>query len=275
MLSYQHGYHAGNHADVLKHLVLHRVLTHLNLKDKPWTFLDTHAGAGVYDLNSAMAGKNREHETGVERLRGAKDLPEPLAGWLRDAFDDSGRYRGSPALAAHLARENDQLIFFERHPEEFRKLSAAYRKQRHARCTQGDGYAAVKSALPPPSRRGAVLIDPSYELAEDWKKVPEAVSAGLERFATGVFMVWYPRLANVDGGKMVRRITRNCTVPWLHLSLDVDSPSARNLHGSGMVVLNPPWTLRQEFECFAPHLSNLAGGESVSRASLEGSDTGL
>jgi 23S rRNA (adenine2030-N6)-methyltransferase len=260
LLSYQHGYHAGNHADVLKHLVLHRVLSYLNQKSRGWTFLDTHAGSGLYNLHGDKALQTGDADSGILRIRGATDAPAPIRAWLEHIKRADGNYPGSPLLAASLARPVDRLVFCERHPGEYRTLEASCRSSAAViRAVEGDGFAAVKYTLPPPTRRGAVLIDPSYERDEDWTAVIDAVTEGLRRFATGTIMIWYPRLTGRDNSRFVRTLESLAPKAWLHAILDVATAAQRSFYGSGLFVINPPWTLASELELCLPWLMHVLG----------------
>src|SRR6476659_2199718 len=197
MLAYRHAFHAGNHADVLKHLMLMLVLGHMNAKDKPYRLVDTHAGAGGYSLLGRYAKKNGEYERGVGLLWARDDLPAPLADYvaLVRRFNPDGvlaQYPGSPALAQMLLRPHDQLRAFELHPTAQKILRATLAATPDAIAYDGDGFAGLKSQLPPSSRRAAVLIDPSYEGNADYARVVATLREALARFAPGVYMVWYP-----------------------------------------------------------------------------------
>lgn len=264
MLSYQHVYHAGNHADVLKHVVLCHVLDYLNRKPKPWTYLDTHAGRGFYDLTSVAARKTGDAESGIYRLKNAQRIPPGLQRYM-DIVDSSGDgYPGSPAIAAVFARIDDRLILCERHPADFRQLDeASVVFGRHVRCLEGDGYNAVRAWLPPLSRRGAILIDPSYELASDYTDVVDALKAGLTRFATGIFMIWYPHLSANDGRELARRLQSATDRPWLDIKLDVTDAQRANLFGSSVFVVNPPHVLATELEVLLPILVEYLGQDET------------
>ncbi len=267
MLSYQHGYHAGNHADVLKHIVLCRVLVRLNQKVRGWTYLDTHAGSGSYDLSGSMATKTGDADSGIHRLRGATGAPAAVANYLEQIATFSNKYKGeypgSPLLAASFARDVDRLVCCERHPAEYETLSSRCNVQdAHIRCIEGDGFAAVKHALPPPTRRGAVLIDPSYERDEEWSAVINALNAGLRRFATGTWMVWYPRLQARDNRTFERQLRVLGEKDWLCASLDVASAKDRGFYGSSLFMINPPWTLEEELRGALPWLAKTLGGSS-------------
>jgi len=270
MLAYRHAFHAGNHADVLKHMVLVHVLRRMTEKDKPFTLLDTHAGAGGYALDSPYAQRKGEFETGVARLWNEPDLPEPLADYIALVREFNGggaleQYPGSPALAQMLLRETDRLRLYELHPTDERILGAYLGRRRHTKVTLGDGFASIKGELPPPSRRGVVLIDPSYELKVDYAKTLAAVREALQRFADAVILVWVPQLQLMESAQLPQRLaaTADAHAPrgWLHARLTVDKADARGfgLIGSSMIVINPPHTLRAMLDQTMPVLTELLG----------------
>lgn len=264
MLSYQHVYHAGNHADVLKHVVLCHILDYLNRKPRPWTYLDTHAGRGFYDLTSAAARKTGDAESGIFRLRDAQHIPAGLQRYLDIVAASGSGYPGSPAIAAVFARVDDRLILYERHPADFHQLDeASVVFGRHVRCLEGDGYHAVRACLPPLSRRGAILIDPSYELDSDYEDVVDALKAGLKRFATGIFMIWYPQLSSNDGRELARRLQSAGDRPWLDIKLNVTDAQRANLFGSSVFVVNPPHVLAAELEVLLPILVQHLGQDET------------
>jgi 23S rRNA (adenine2030-N6)-methyltransferase len=265
MLSYRHGFHAGNHADVLKHAVLVFLLDHLSRKEKPWLFVDTHAGAALYDLDSAWARKNAEHESGIARLWQRADLPPLLAAYAahvrRLNADDALRsYPGSPQLALQCARSGDRLRLFELHPTESQVLRSHYSGAGSRVLVEAkDGYAGLASVLPPPTRRGLVLIDPSYEQKSDYVQVVATVKDALKRFATGIYMVWHPLLQRPEArglGPALERMATAAGVDWLAATLTVMAPAADGIgmHGSGIFVVNPPWTLPDALKAALPCL---------------------
>ena len=267
MLAYRHAFHAGNHADVLKHLVLMLVLEHLNAKPKPYRLVDTHAGAGGYALTSRQASQHEEWRNGIARLWTDTALPPPLDRYLAlvRRFNPDGalaQYPGSPAIARELLRPGDQLRAFELHRTE-RKLLAAYlADDRRATLLEGDGFAGLGSQLPPPSRRGAVLIDPSYEGHGDYAKVVATVRGALERFAAGTVVVWHPQVSKVEAHELPRRLTGAASragADWLHATLTVQPADARGygLSGSGVFVVNPPHTLEATLRPVLPRLTAL------------------
>lgn len=262
MLSYRHAFHAGNHADILKHLVLTLCLQHMNTKDKPWLLLDTHAGAGLYAIDSEQAKQTGEYIDGVARLWNRIDLPAPMKPFMNALQVCSGglklrRYPGSPWLAAHFAREIDTLRFCELHSTDFALLRREFRDTgRRNKVEQGDGFEAMKAALPPPSRRGLVLIDPSYEIKSDYLRVVAALKDGLKRFATGTYLVWLPFLPTIEARALPEKL-KKLPADWLFASLSVRGPATKGhgMHGSAMFVINPPWTLKAELKESLPWLA--------------------
>ncbi|HEX8963116.1 MAG TPA: 23S rRNA (adenine(2030)-N(6))-methyltransferase RlmJ [Rhodocyclaceae bacterium] len=270
MLSYRHAFHAGNHADVLKHFVLVQLLRYLNQKDKPYWLVDTHAGAGVYALDKGYAAKNAEYEEGIARLWSRGDLPAPLADYvdLVRSFNPDGklrRYPGSPYVAMRVLREQDRLRLFELHATDNKLLRENFGHDfpddtRRVAIGQADGFHELKAVLPPPPRRGLILIDPAYEDKRDYLRTVMTVKEGLARFATGVFAVWYPQLQRGDAKELPEKL-KKLHGDWLNVSLTVSAPAADGfgMHGSGMFVANPPWTLAQTLRDVLPVLRDALG----------------
>ena len=266
MLAYRHAFHAGNHADVLKHIVLMLVLRHMNAKPKGYRFVDTHAGAGGYSLEGRYAQKKGEYERGIGRLWTRTDLPEIVADYvaLVRRFNPDGvlaQYPGSPAIAQMLLRPQDQLRAFELHPTEQKILRTTLAATPGAIAYDGDGFAGLKSQLPPSSRRAAVLIDPSYEGNADYAKVVGALREGLERFASGTYMVWYPQVTKLEAASLPRRLEATAPKGWVHARLSVQQPDAQGfgLAGSGMFVINPPHSLAGQLQSLLPWLVEALG----------------
>lgn len=266
MLAYRHAFHAGNHADVLKHIVLVQVLRYMNAKDKPYRFVDTHAGAGGYSLEGRYAQKKGEFEQGIGRLWGRSDLPEPVADYVERvrAFNPGGaleQYPGSPAIAHMLLRPTDQMRLFELHPTEHRILESYLGSQRGVEVKHADGFDGLKSQLPPSTRRGVVLIDPSYEGHGDYGRVVATLRDAVQRFAEGVYLVWYPQVQKVEAAELPRRLEALAPKGWLHARLTVARPDAMGfgLAGSGMFVLNPPYTLHDTLAGVLPWLVHALG----------------
>lgn len=269
MLSYRHAFHAGNHADVLKHCILVNLMRYLNQKDKPYWFIDTHAGAGAYGLDAGYASQNAEHETGITRLWPQTDLPTALADYvdLLRTINPSGNlslYPGSPYLASKLLREQDRMRLFELHSTDVELLGKTFPDAgNRIIVTLGDGFAGLKSLLPPPPRRALVLIDPSYEDKADYQNVFQALNDSLERFATGVYAIWYPLLQRPEAQRLAERFSRLKNVEWINATLSIRPPSRDGfgMHGSGMFIVNPPWTLAETLRECLPYLVRTLGVE--------------
>jgi 23S rRNA (adenine2030-N6)-methyltransferase len=265
MLAYRHAFHAGNHADVLKHVALVHVLRWMALKDKPFTFVDTHAGAGGYSLESDYARKNDESASGIVRLYDAPALPPPLADYvaLVREFNGGGaltQYPGSPAIARMLLRADDAMRLHERHPTDHRILAAYLGRRPHTQVSMDDGFAALARDLPPPSRRGVLLVDPSYELRTDYARTVAALREALQRFATGTVLVWMPQVQRLEAAQLPRRLKAAAHAAprgWLHaaLHLGTATPGGFGLTGSGVLVVNPPHTLEPALAAALPALA--------------------
>jgi len=277
MLSYRHAFHAGNHADVLKHFLLVQLVRHLAQKDKPFWVVDTHAGAGLYSLEAGFATKLAEFADGIGRLWARSDLPAPLAEYvdLVRSLNPDGQlrhYPGSPWLALQLLRDQDQLRLFERHSSDSQLLQENFRGAgRHVQVTPGDGFAGLKACLPPGPRRGLVLIDPSYETRDDYGKVVSALKDALGRFATGTYAVWYPQLARTEARQLPERLRHLPLKGWLDVSLTVREPSPEGIgmHGSGMFLVNPPYTLPGMLREIMPYLVRVLGQDRGASYHLE------
>ena len=266
MLAYRHAFHAGNHADVLKHIVLMLVLRHMNAKPKGYRYVDTHAGAGGYSLEGRYAQKKGEYERGIGRLWTRADQPQIVADYVElvRRFNPDGvlaQYPGSPAMAQMLLRPQDQLRAFELHPTEQKILRSTLAATPGAIAYDGDGFAGLKSQLPPSSRRAAVLIDPSYEGNADYARVVSTLREGLERFAAGVYMVWYPQVTKLEAATLPRRLEAIAPKGWVHARLSVQQPDAQGfgLAGSGMFVINPPHSLAGQLQGLLPWLVEALG----------------
>ena len=280
MLSYRHAYHAGNHADVLKHLVLVHCLAHLNAKDKPYLVFDTHAGAGLYALDADASRKTAEYADGIGRLWSRDDLPPAFAEYLRLLRQLNGggrphRYPGSPWFARQLTRETDTVRLCELHSTDFALLRREFGGDgRRVRVERADGFEALKSALPPPSRRGLILIDPSYEVKADYLRLTTVLKDALKRFATGTYLIWHPVLPSIEARQLPEKLKKLDAADWLHATLNVRSPSGdgRGMHGSGMFVINPPWTLAAALAEALPVLADALAQDAGAGWSLRRAD---
>lgn len=265
MLSYRHAFHAGNHADVLKHLVLVQLLRYFGQKDKPYWIVDTHAGAGCYALDKGHAAKNAEYEDGVARLWSRTDLPPAVADYVDAvrACNRDGqlhRYPGSPYIAMQLMRAQDRLRLFELHGTDNKLLRENFSRDypndaNRVAIGQADGFLELKAVLPPPPRRGLVLMDPAFEDKRDYLRAVMATKEGLARFATGTFAVWYPQLDRGDARQLPEKL-RKLADDWLDVRLTVGKPaeSGFGMFGSGMFIVNPPYTLAQTLRDTLPFL---------------------
>lgn len=293
MFSYRHAFHAGNHADVLKHTVLIAMLRHLTQKEAALTVLDTHAGAGLYRLDSEFAETSGEAAEGIARLLAAK-ADEPLAPALQDYLDlvasfnskgNSRVYPGSPFIIQRLLREHDKLKLFELHPTDAKTLSANIAQLEAGRqvvVLREDGFESVRKFLPPPARRALVLCDPSYEIKNDYARVAAMVTEALKRFATGTYAVWYPIIPRPEAHDLPRKLKTLATKagkPWLHATLTVKSSKLTTdnagetirpgLPASGMFVINPPHPLKPALQAALPQMVRLLGQDRNAAFTLD------
>lgn len=276
MLSYRHAFHAGNHADVLKHYVLSLILAYTTQKEKPFWYIDTHAGAGMYRLNSGYATQNAEHTQGIDKLIDARMLPESLAHFVAriQSHSSSGTrlYPGSPAVAEHFLRADDRMRLFELHPSDYQLLCDNFNGLgKQVKIEMLNGFAGIKSCLPPPTRRAVVLIDPPYEDKQDYSHVVHCIQDSLKRFPQGTYIVWYPILQRPEPGLMIDQLKALHMPDWLHVSLSVHAPSADGfgMHGSGLFIINPPWTLPKSLEESMPVLKDLLAQDATACFTLE------
>ncbi|HEU0234390.1 MAG TPA: 23S rRNA (adenine(2030)-N(6))-methyltransferase RlmJ [Gallionella sp.] len=277
MLSYRHAFHAGNHADVLKHFVEVQLLRYLAQKDKPFWYIDTHAGAGCYALDSGYATQNAEYESGIARLWLRGDLPAPLLEYVElvKRLNPDGQlrlYPGSPLVALELLREQDRLRLFELHPSDSEILRENFVGHGGQVLIQAaDGFGALKALLPPPPRRALVLIDPPYEDKQDYRRVTVALREGLQRFAGGVYAVWYPQLQRAEARQLPEQLKQLPVKNWLHVALSVQVPGEGGfgMHGSGMFIINPPWTLHGMLQEVMPYLVRHLGQDEGAGYTLE------
>ncbi len=276
MLSYRHAFHAGNHADVLKHLILVQVARYMAQKDAPFWYIDTHAGAGAYDLEGKEAQKLAEFRDGIGRLWQRTDLPPAVEEYVAlvrrfNSGEKLKRYPGSPWFADQILREDDRLRLFELHSSDFRHLTANFKNGgRRLALNAGDGFAGLKALLPPPPRRALVLIDPSYETKSDYLNVVKALEDALKRFATGTYAVWYPRLARSESRQLPEKM-KTLAANWLNVSLDVSKAKSDGfgMHGSGLFLINPPWTLAETLRATLPWLVEILAQSEGSGFTLE------
>jgi 23S rRNA (adenine2030-N6)-methyltransferase len=254
MLSYRHAFHAGNHADVLKHLVEVLVLQYLVRKD-------THAGEGSYDLRRSFASKNREFDTGISQLWQRSDLPPAVQAYV-DVVRSCNKakelqcYPGSPAIAVHILRPEHRLQLFELHPDDVTRLQQWARRDRRIHVSHEDGFAALKAILPPVEKRALVMIDPPYEVKADYATAVATLQLACKKFATGVYALWYPLLEREEVQLLVKKLEA-LPVKSLLVELSVRPAAAGGMTGSGMFVINPPWQLQLQLESCLPWLQSV------------------
>lgn len=269
MLSYRHSFHAGNFADVLKHIVLIEILEYLKKKDKPFCCIDTHAGPGTYQLNGDYALKNREFENGIGKLWQRDDLPDGVANYVNliKGFNSSAlltRYPGSPSIAKQLLRSKDRLFLYELHSTEIKLLSNTINKDRRIKVFHADGLKHAMGLLPPNEHRGLTLIDPSYEIKSDYNLVAETLVNMYKRFATGTYALWYPVVERSRNQKLEQAIQtsgiKNVQLFELGIRADTDE---NGMTASGMIVVNPPWTLAVTMQQILPWLTEVLGNDGA------------
>lgn len=248
-MNYRHAFHAGNVGDVLKHMVQIHVLAHLRAKDKPFAVIDTHAGAGAYDLAGGSATRTGEWRTGLGRVQDAPDTPPMVRAHL-DAVTavraERGTtiYPGSPLVTAGMLRPGDRMVAVERHPEDHAALAALFRRARGVTVRDGDGYAALEALLPPPERRGLILIDPPFEDRAEAAAMAAALRRAHRRFATGIYILWYP-ITDPGAVAVLHQLVENTGIPRVLVAELTTRPTTTlaGLAGCGLIVVNPPWRL--------------------------------
>lgn len=275
MLSYRHSFHAGNFADVLKHLVLIKILEHLNTKDKPFCCIDTHAGAGDYSLDSDYAQKNREFDNGIGRLWSLDTLPEAVSDYVKviKAFNQTDKltiYPGSPLIIQHYLRQQDHLFAHELHPTEIEFLKLAIKRDRRITLQHTDGLKNTLGLLPPKTNRGLVLIDPSYEIKSDYDTVVESLFKFYKRFAHGTFALWYPVVDRTRNDQLEIAIKESSlkNVQLYELGIKPDTLE-HGMTASGMIVINPPWKLTEQLRNTLPYLADTLGADGKGHYRIE------
>ena len=270
MLSYRHSFHAGNHADVVKHIVLMLIIESLQKKEKGFYYLDTHAGVGHYKLESFEANKTGEYLEGIARLWDRDDLPAEVARYvkmikkLNNNKSQLRYYAGSPLIATNMLRPQDRALLTELHPSDFPLLRKNFSDFKNVTTKRDNGFQQLKSTLPPKERRGLVLIDPPYELKEDYQLVVQALMEGYKRFATGTYAIWYPVVLRQQIKQMIRNLEstgiRNILQIELAVKPDADN---RGMTASGMIVINPPWKLASQMKQILPYLNKVLTPEGT------------
>jgi len=274
MLSYRHGYHAGNYADVLKHSMLLQVLKSMQKKDKPYVYIDTHAGAGAYSLNDEFAQKTGEYLDGVAKLWEANNLPTALADYVEAVkifngeFDQLTVYPGSPSFVDAELRPKDRMVLHELHGTDHQLLEEYFDQDKQVRVIKGDGLQGLMAAVPPPERRGVILIDPSYEIKSDYIDVAQTIIKAHKRFATGVFMLWYPVVKREQTEAMLNLLKNSGIKKQLRIEQAISADSDEfGMTAAGLWIINPPWQTdelaKAALDYLAPILGHADGSVTV------------
>lgn len=264
MLSYQHGYHAGNFADVIKHISLTRLLSYLKKKDKPLFYLETHSGKGLYDLKDKQAEKTGEYKQGIRLIwPDRKQLPPVFKEYI-DAIktlnannvEGLRNYPGSPFLAINALRMQDRLYLCELHPAEYEALDhiAHFNKKVHTSNT--DGIASMKALLPPQEKRGLIFIDPSFERKEEYKEIPSDIKQAFNKFSTGVYCLWYPVVNRKLTEQLIRGMKDIKAKEALRIEFNLTLAPKGGMSGCGLWIINPPFTLAEEIKVALDTLRN-------------------
>lgn len=272
MLSYLHAFHAGNFADVLKHLISVQILKYMTQKEKAVFYLDTHSGAGAFELSQEESQKNLEYENGIGKLwqLNETNLPSSVQEYLEavkdfNATNELMHYPGSPWFAQQLLRDDDRLSLFELHPREYKTLSQNFKNDKRIHTFNSSGFQACLSQLPPKEKRGYILMDPPYEVKDDYKQVVESLTKAHKKFATGTYALWYPVVERQRINQLEKAFIKSGirNIQQYELGLTSDHGS-RGMTSSGMLVINPPWTLYQQMKKTLPYLAKqLAGREGI------------
>ena len=266
-MNYRHAFHAGNFADVMKHIILTRLIEYLKLKPAAFRVIDTHAGIGRYDLTGDEAKRSPEWKAGIQKLLD-KGLPEPAAELIAPYVaavrsENRGQaltaYPGSPLLARKLFRPQDRLSALELHPEDAKKLKALFADDVQVRATELDGWLALGAYVPPKEKRGIVLVDPPFEIAGEWERLIEGLVIAHRKWATGIYALWYPIKERREINAFITDLKTTGIPRMLRAELLIDTPLDGTLFGSGMILVNPPFTLEAELNIILPALAKLFG----------------
>jgi len=273
LLSYRHAFHAGNFADVLKHSVLTLTIEYMTRKEKGFSYIDSHSGAGMYQLQDEYAQKTGEYKDGIEKLLTAKEIPEALELYIElinevNRFSEKQQltlYPGSPGFAKSLLRRQDSAHLYELHPTDIDHLTQFCERWRKARVNQSDGYKGVLSQLPPPTRRGIVLIDPPYELKDDYIKAVKTIIDGYRKFATGTYILWYPVVTRDYIDSMEQQFINSDTRNVLQVEFAIKPETQTyGMTGTGLFIVNPPWQLASQLKDILPFLIQHLGDKQSS-----------
>jgi 23S rRNA (adenine2030-N6)-methyltransferase len=264
-MNYKHVYHAGNFADVVKHLVLTALINSLKQKKTPFCYIDTHAGAGYYNLFSPLADKTKEYVGGIEKIIQQEKPPLFVKDYLdsihtinntltKSKFASLQFYPGSPLIARHLLRTNDRIVACELQPQEYTALRTTFVGDKQVAVHHMDGFLGLKAFLPPSERRGLVLIDPPYEDPDEFIQLAHALPAALKRWETGIYALWYPIKERRQIERFYRALNQQIPQPILSIELTIYPDLPQHLNGCGLVIINPPWQLDKTVEAMLPWL---------------------
>lgn len=264
-MNYRHGFHAGNFADVFKHVSLITIILSLQKKETPFCYLDTHAGKGIYDLLSPEAQKSKEYLGGIEKIIAQNDPPHLIKTYLQIVHHINSRYAGakisalnyypgSPLIARELLRAGDRIIACELHAEEYGILRNIFTNDKQVAVHHSDGFLGLKAFLPPPEKRGFILIDPPYENPDEFTRIAQHMPLALKRFSNGVFAIWYPIKDHYALERFYRTLKTNLSQNIFVVELTIHPDLPNHLNGSGLVIINPPWQFENTINQLLPWL---------------------
>jgi len=281
-MNYRHAYHAGNFADVVKHVILSRIVEYLKRKDQAFRVIDTHAGIGLYDLRGTEAGKTSEWTGGISRVFDAvekNEIPEAAIELLQPYLDvvravNNGKelrhYPGSPLLTRHLLRKQDRLSALELHPQDAKKLAKLFDGDYQARVIELDGWLSLGAHMPPKEKRGLVLVDPPFEIEGEFDRLVDGLVKAYKRFPGGTYALWYPVKDRKETERFSKRLRETEIPKIMRIELAIRAPSLEpRLDGTGMIVVNPPYTLESEMQTLLPCLTKLLSEEKGSNFSIQ------
>jgi len=275
LLSYRHAFHAGNFADVLKHSVLTLVLDYMTRKEKGFHYIDSHSGAGMYQLEDEYAQKTGEYKEGIAKLINEANIPEPLQPYIylikelnpsntNSETNDLTLYPGSPGIAKRFMRRQDSTHLFELHPTDIEHLNDFCYRWKKVFVKQNDGYQGVLGLVPPPSRRGVVLIDPPYELKEDYNKAVKTIIKAYAKFATGTYILWYPVVKRELVEQMRYTFSKSAVKNVLQVEFCLENDTDEyGMTGTGLFIVNPPWQLTEQLEEILPFMKSKLGTDNT------------
>lgn len=266
-MNYKHGYHAGNFADVVKHVTLISLLTSLARKPSPYCYIDTHAGAGFYDLFSEFAAKNKEFAGGIEKVILKDQPPQIIKRYIdcvhrinnqlsKSRFASLRYYPGSPMIARYFARAHDRIVACELQPQEYQSLKATFNGDKQVSVHHMDGYLGLKAFLPPAEKRGLVLIDPPYENVDEFKRIARSLPIAIKKWSNGIYAIWYPIKTKLHVEQFYRELRMFINQPIFVIELTIYPDLPNHLNGCGLAIINPPWQLDKMVGDYLPWLWN-------------------